>query len=748
MGMAQNGPKRGSRPGFIEALNAELNDCARNTDDCARARQLVESGADLTSVNDEYWRHTALHQACYHGRVEMAKTLVDLGAPLDLHSNPCGRGRHGTPLELASGGGHHKIVKLLMTAIAGSSGAVDLSRMQAKSVGSWSEHKNIDMCCQGDVEIIHNWRATHSIDDLKRIVQQKGYSAICVGSFDHAALKKFPYQLTASHCKPASGYECTLYICDSGLLPKLDPSDELQRISFLVFDGNDLEVNAGCEDVVGSGIEDVPNASWDTYAASGATFCSFRTGEGPAQQVETFRFEKTGDVFVTIGSSSGRNEYTCEDGLLIHKDHPEVTAVLDENGDFVWSHGYSSCKQTALGVPADAAQAAEILASLAMGGNQAAVFGLCCRLVPSWSDDDELLSCDVMSGGMSGAALFKVQRREKGDNDVVVFRVDAPRKTKKQNSVGKTAAVMAGACSLHFPTVWTHDLLDNVTIMEHLAGGNLNTPSDGLTVALETAEDAAAFGTAVAQLHGMSREWFETCTGSKDPLDDLRDEIGHSNHGAAMLKSLEVNRSDELASLYSIALKHNQPWLCKVLPRLADLLPPESLLGRGVIGHLDLHGGNIMRRGADGRPGDLVLVDFDRVCHCQAANDLGGYLGNRDPEKHEHGIVDTHWPSLDNRKVCAQAYIDATSPDIIGRCTRTSIEEVVLDMEVGALMRDAFICHIIPLFIHGEFGAMISKWVAEERIEKCLECWEQAKGDAALKERILKYGLRRAADTK
>ena len=39
----------------------------------------------------------------------------------------------------------------------------------------WSAHQNIDMCGQGDVEIIHNWRATHSIEDLQRIVEQKGY---------------------------------------------------------------------------------------------------------------------------------------------------------------------------------------------------------------------------------------------------------------------------------------------------------------------------------------------------------------------------------------------------------------------------------------------------------------------------------------------------------------------------------------------------------------------------------------------
>ena len=68
------------------------------------------------------------------------------------------------------------------------------------------------MAYQGDVEIIHNWREEHSIEDLQRIVERKGYSAFSVGSFDYAALKQFPYQLTAGHCEPSEGYANTFYI--------------------------------------------------------------------------------------------------------------------------------------------------------------------------------------------------------------------------------------------------------------------------------------------------------------------------------------------------------------------------------------------------------------------------------------------------------------------------------------------------------------------------------------------------------
>ena len=54
-----------------------------------------------------------------------------------------------------------------------------------------------------------------------------------------------------------------------------------------------------------------------------------------------------------------------------------------------------------------------------------------------------------------------------------------------------------------------------------------------------------------------------------------------------------------------------------------------------------------MRREKGSKPGDIVLVDFGRVCVLQAANDLGGYLSNRDFDKKgsKHD-----WPPLDHRK--------------------------------------------------------------------------------------------------
>eukprot|EP00929_Paragymnodinium_shiwhaense_P038751 TRINITY_DN20444_c1_g1_i5.p1 TRINITY_DN20444_c1_g1~~TRINITY_DN20444_c1_g1_i5.p1 ORF type:complete len:279 (-),score=55.85 TRINITY_DN20444_c1_g1_i5:202-1038(-) len=85
--------------------------------------------------------------------------------------------------------------------------------------GYWLEFNDIDMCRQGDMELILNWREHTTLDAMKKTVEEKGYSAITVSngtpSFGHAALKKFDYQLQPSHCKPISTcckHPCKIYI--------------------------------------------------------------------------------------------------------------------------------------------------------------------------------------------------------------------------------------------------------------------------------------------------------------------------------------------------------------------------------------------------------------------------------------------------------------------------------------------------------------------------------------------------------
>jgi len=119
------------------ALNGQLNDCARNTNDAGRLKDLVARGAEIESTNGGQWRHTALHQACYHGRPIMVRALLEVGAfekCARLTSNPCGRAGQGLPVELARGGGHGECVRLIEQYSGGdSSGSSSSSSSSAQA---------------------------------------------------------------------------------------------------------------------------------------------------------------------------------------------------------------------------------------------------------------------------------------------------------------------------------------------------------------------------------------------------------------------------------------------------------------------------------------------------------------------------------------------------------------------------------------------------------------------------------------
>lgn len=125
--------------------------------------------------------------------------------------------------------------------------------------------------------------------------------------------------------------------------------------------------------------------SWEEHVKSGQTFCSFKTGTGPSQAVETFQFVRAGSGYATVGSSSGRNEYNASGRLLTHR-QGHCTASLQPNGDFLWSHGYTSRRVDA---PADGfAQAAPTSA-------------------PAPADSD-----DILQGKYRGLRKFDGRRKE------------------------------------------------------------------------------------------------------------------------------------------------------------------------------------------------------------------------------------------------------------------------------------------------------------------------------------------------
>ena len=84
-----------------------LHQAARKGD-VAKAKELLESGADLTA-RDDHLRSTPLAWAARHGQLEMVKFLLGRGAPKSLPDDP----PWATPLAWAIKKGHDKIVELL-----------------------------------------------------------------------------------------------------------------------------------------------------------------------------------------------------------------------------------------------------------------------------------------------------------------------------------------------------------------------------------------------------------------------------------------------------------------------------------------------------------------------------------------------------------------------------------------------------------------------------------------------------------
>ena len=80
--------------------------------------------------------------------------------------------------------------------------------------------------------------------------------------------------------------------------------------------------------------------------------------------------------------------------------------------------------------------------------------------------------------------------------------------------------------------------------------------------------------------------------------------------------------------------------------------------------------------------------------------------------------------------------------------TRTSVDEVVYDMEVGELLRDAFVAIIIHWFIPGRDGVRISKWIVNDRMKKILAITRKGLKEKSIEEKILESGARQAGKVK
>jgi len=97
-------------PELATARGTNGNALINMAGDAGTLRLLLDAGADVAHANAHGW--TPLHQAGFGDRADLARLLLDAGAPADVS----GRGAGGTPLIVALFWGHHAVVDVLLAA--------------------------------------------------------------------------------------------------------------------------------------------------------------------------------------------------------------------------------------------------------------------------------------------------------------------------------------------------------------------------------------------------------------------------------------------------------------------------------------------------------------------------------------------------------------------------------------------------------------------------------------------------------
>jgi len=259
-------------------------------------------------------------------------------------------------------------------------------------------------------------------------------------------------------------------------------------------------------------------------------------------------------------------------------------------------------------------------------------------------------------------------------------------------------------------------------------------------------EDATAFGALFAKVHTQPTDWYERYRDHvKGQWQEWFAGIETNQHATEMKSrfgdyaSMIVQFSDFHSGVCNSAAAVGEA--CKEMNQpLHEFLDPASLLGRKVVGHGDAHGCNIMHRQPDTH-GDLVLIDLDLVGRMPAAIDLGTPLccAMNGPFGSFFGRTPVGmYPSLAQRRRVAKAYLEGMVG--VRGVTRTEIDEIVFDMEVGVAIRSNFFAVLmIPLGLN-RASCGYAGWVFVYYAKQYLNIFEAAKTDAHLKQRVLEQG--------
>ena len=375
-------------------------------------------------------------------------------------------------------------------------------------------------------------------------------------------------------------------------------------------------------------------------------------------------------------------------------------------------------------------------------GDRSAILNLLGEVFPSWlSIDESQISVEPLTGGYSGAALFKIYQRN-SDIAPVPLRVPGDKTSDPATQIFfetsdpwiPAAAQRAWSSSYRHATLLFQDdeQSPNVWITEYIAG---QVGDAGLMNGEGSLIFSHVLGEAVGELHCWDNNWFEKGLGVGEremavrsiDSDELKKHIlewgDYSRLGKCFIDILVTELKTE----------GNIEEVAQICRDIFDLLEPNSLMGRLVVGHGDLKYDNTMIRSSStyAHP-ELVLIDYDRVMRLPAAADLGCYLHDPEPKSKKY-------PPLSNRRALAEGYLSvcvASGLDVT-QFSDHEVDDIVLAMETGLLIRSLWLSTIMATVFPRY------RWVVpilREGIARAAKLIAQAKYDESLREKVLMRG--------
>lgn len=384
----------------------------------------------------------------------------------------------------------------------------------------------------------------------------------------------------------------------------------------------------------------------------------------------------------------------------------------------------------------------EIVEGVVAGDNQA-ILALLQAAAPGWANVTyDGLKTEPLTGGYSGAALYQVSAVG-AEPPAVVVRVSGGGIPTAMTELlfwtthpgVPAAALKAWSTGATHESVYCVDdpRFPQVTVTEYIAG---KTGDADLMNGKDAPQYCHAMGEAVAWMHTRDTQWFDQGVGK----DEEHNAVARIDSATDRAEILQLGRYDTYGKYFidtlvtALKTEGGVAVVAEIGQRIFGLLEPNTLMGRLVVGHGDLKYDNTMiRSSSNAEDPQIVLIDYDRVMRLTAGCDLGSYLHDGETRK---------YPSLTNRRALAQGYIDGcknagVDMTTLGRCT---VDEVVLDMEAGLLMRSLWVSTVTTT-LAPKMGWVVN--ILREGVSRASDVLEQAKTDELARQKILEKGSAR-----